>query len=97
MFILRKIILNLVYLKGPKIRLPLSSLQSNAFVVASGNKKKRQYHQNKEKKKAKISTNVLHDRFHRSDGAIATIIAHNLWEDVNITQGNDSVCILHAK
>ena len=35
---------------------------------------------------------MLHDRFHRSDGAIATIKAHNLWEDVNITQGNDSVC-----
>ena len=55
----------------PRIKLPLSSLQSNAFVVAYGNKKKRQDHQNKEKKKAKISTNVLHDRFHRSDGAIA--------------------------
>ena len=79
-------------MEGPRIKLPLSSLQTNAFVVASGNKKKSQELQNKEKKKAKISTNILHDRFHKSDGAIATIKAHNLWEDVNITQGNDSVC-----
>ena len=60
--------------------------------MTSGNEKKRQDHQNKEIKKAKISTNVLYDRFHRSDGAIATIKAHNLWKDVNIKQGNDSVC-----
>ena len=63
---------------GPRIKHSLSSLQSNAFVVASGNEKKRQELWNKEKKKAKISTNILHDRFHRSDGAIATIKAHNL-------------------
>ena len=43
-------------------------------------------------KEIKLSTNVLHDRFHRSDGALATIKAHDLWEDIYITPGNDSVC-----
>ena len=28
-------------------------------------------------KKLKLSTNLLHDRFHRSDGAMATIKAHD--------------------
>ena len=39
---------------------------------------KRKDHQNEEIKKAKISTNILDDRFYRSDGAIATNKAHNL-------------------
>ena len=42
--------------------------------------------------KKTINTDVLHDRFHRSAGALATIKAHNLWRDVEIIQGNDSVC-----
>ena len=42
---------------GPKIRLPLSSLQSNAFVVESEN----EYNNNSQNKKLKLSTNTLHD------------------------------------
>ena len=43
--------------------------------------------------KTKINTNIIHSRFHRSDGAIATSIkAHDLWNDVEVTQGNDFVC-----
>ena len=38
------------------------------------------------------STNVLHDRFHRSDGVLATIKAHDLWDDVHITPGKDYIC-----
>ena len=40
----------------------------------------------------KLSTNILHDRFYRSDGDFATIKAHDLWEDVHITPWNDSIC-----
>ena len=78
---------------GPRIRIPISSLQSNAFVVGDSNSEnKRIGTNNKSYKKIKLSTNVLHDRFHRSDGALATIKAHDLWEDVYITPGNDSIC-----
>ena len=46
----------------------------------------------KRNKKVKLSTNVLHNRFHRSDGALATINSHYVWEDFHITPGNDSIC-----
>ena len=42
--------------------------------------------------KTKINTNIIHSRFHRSDCAIATIKAHDLWNDVKVTQGTDFVC-----
>ena len=42
--------------------------------------------------KIKIDMNKIHDRFHRSEGAIATICAHDLWKDVEITEGIDNVC-----
>ena len=45
------------------------------------------------KERLKLSKNILCDKFHRSDGAMATIKDHNLWYDVHITSGNDSVCI----
>jgi len=78
---------------GPKIKIPISSLQSNALVVGElkpidkSNKAHGRFN-----KKVKLTTNVLHDRFHRSDGALATIKAHDLWEDVHIIPGNDSIC-----
>ena len=76
---------------GPKIKIPISSLQSNALIV--GNKNIRDDKKStKSNKKIKLSTNVLRDRFHRSDGALATIKAHDLWEDVHITPGNDFIC-----
>ena len=41
----------------------------------------------------KINTNIIHSKFHRSGGAIATIKAHNLWYDVEVIQGTtDFVC-----
>ena len=42
--------------------------------------------------KKKLSTNVLHDRFHRSDRALATIKAYDIWEDIYNTPRNDSMC-----
>ena len=42
--------------------------------------------------KRKLDTNILHDRFHRSDGALATIKAHDLWRDISTVQGYDSIC-----
>ena len=77
---------------GQKIETPFLSLLSNALIV--NNKKGRKSNEkNKENiKKLKLSTNILHDRFHRSDGAMATIKAHDLWQDVHIISGNDSVC-----
>ena len=70
---------------GPTIKIPISSLQSNAMVVNIAKNDKRH-------SKTKINTNIIHSRFHRSDGAIATIKAHDLWNDVEVTQGNDFVC-----
>ena len=43
-------------------------------------------------KKIKITTNTLHDRFHQSDGVLATVQAHNLWRDADVTQGIDKMC-----
>ena len=42
--------------------------------------------------KMKINTNIIHSRFHRSDGSIATIKAHELWNDVEVTKGTGLVC-----
>ena len=42
--------------------------------------------------KSKINANIIHSRFHRSDGSIATIKAHDLWNDVKVIQGTDFVC-----
>ena len=64
---------------GPTIKIPISSLQSNAMVVDIAKTDKRHF-------KAKINTNITHSRFHRSDGAIATIKAHDLWNDVEVTK-----------
>ena len=46
----------------------------------------------KKRFKTKINTNIIHSRFRRSDGAIATIKVHDLWNDVEVTQGTDFVC-----
>ena len=64
---------------GPKIEIPFWSLLSNALIV--NNKKERKSNETNKAniKKLKLSTNLLHDRFHRSDGAMATIKAHDLW------------------
>ena len=43
-------------------------------------------------KKHKISTDVIHNRIHKPDSVLATIQAHNLWRDVDIIQGIDSMC-----
>ena len=43
-------------------------------------------------KRIKINTNILHDQLHRPDGVLATIQAHSLWRDVDITQGIDNMC-----
>ena len=39
-----------------------------------------------------MSTNTLHDRFHRLDRALATIKAYDLWEDIYNTPRDDSIC-----
>ena len=74
---------------GPKIRIPITSLQSNAMIVNTrSNTKRRMIPQNETtKQKARINTNLIHNRFHRSDGAIATIRAHDLWDDVQVVDG----------
>ena len=70
---------------GPKLIVPITSLQTNAMVVNVSSKK--QSHP-----KYKLSTEILHSRLHRSHGAFATVKAHNLWLDVDITQGTDQLC-----
>ena len=44
------------------------------------------------KKKLKIDAGLLHARLHRPDGVFATIRAHDLWRDVDITQSIDPLC-----
>ena len=34
---------------------------------------------------------IIHSRFHRSDEAIANINTHDLWNDVEVVQGTDSI------
>ena len=78
---------------GPRIRILISSLQSNALIVGDSNtENKNKVINNKSNKKIKLGTNVLHNRCHRSDGAFAKTKAHDLWEDVYVTPGNDSIC-----
>ena len=36
---------------------------------------------------------VLHNRIHKPDGVLVTICAHNLWQDVDIIQGTDKMCL----
>ena len=82
---------------GPKIKIPLSSLQTNAMIV---NTRRNKYSDesiptpttDQTKDMVKINMNKIHERFHRSEGAIATIRAHNLWNDVEITDGIDHIC-----
>ena len=78
---------------GPKVNIPITSLQSNALIVGMRSSKRHiNNSQNDVSKKTKLSTNVIHDRFHRSHGAMATIQAHDLWQDVTVTHGVDSIC-----
>ena len=72
---------------GPTIKIPNSSLQSNAMVIDIAKNDKKKF-------KTKMNTNIIHSRFHRSAAAIATIKAHDLWNDVEVTQGTDLVCTL---
>ena len=64
---------------GPTIKIPNSSLQSNAMVIDIAKNDKKKF-------KTKMNTNIIHSRFHRSDGAIVTIKAHDLWNDVEVTK-----------
>ena len=74
---------------GPSIDIPITSLQANAMVVDHvkctlkifANDTQSAQGDQKGSKKIKITTNTLHDRFHRSDGVLATVQAHNLWRD----------------
>ena len=86
---------------GPSINIPITSLQSNAFVVDHEKCQPKNYAKRDSKtpsnvsprdKRIKINTNILHERLHRPDGVLATIQAHNLWRDVDITPGIDNMC-----
>ena len=86
---------------GPSINIPITSLQSNAFIVDHVKCQPKNYGKRNsntssnippQDKRIKINTNILHERLHRPDGVLATIQAHNLWRDVDITQGIDNMC-----
>ena len=67
---------------GPTSKIPISYLQSNAIVV--------NFAQNNNIKSKRI-TNIIHFRFHSSDGTFATIKALDLWHDVEVIHGTDFV------
>gem|GEM_PF-2876143 len=82
---------------GPSINIPITSLQSKAFVVdhLPERNKPKEYSDNAtltSTKKTKVDTGLLHARLHRPDGVLATIRAHDLWRDVEVTQGIDPLC-----
>ena len=83
---------------GPNINIPITSLQSNALVVDHfKNVKSNEFvispmsppQSITSKKNTKLDTGLLHTRLHRLDGVFATIRAHVLWRDVDITQSID--------
>ena len=78
---------------GPRIQIPIISLQSNAMIVNSQNE---DHEEEQDHNKTKINSNIIHNRFHRSHGTIATIKAYGLWEDTHITEGTGSICISWA-
>ena len=65
---------------GPKIRIPITSLQSNALIVGEIKQQIRTKppELSNNIKKIKLNTNILHNMFHRSDGAMATIKAREI-------------------
>ena len=77
---------------GPSINIPIASSQANATVVNHvkctpkhfANDTQSTQEDQKGSQKIKITTNTLHDRFHRSDIVLATVQAHNLWRDVDV-------------
>ena len=69
---------------GPNIRIPITSLQSTALVVINQEKL-----ETPDTQKKKVPEEVIHNRLHRSHGALATIRQENLWEDVEITPSPD--------
>ena len=86
---------------GPSINIPITSLQSNAFIVDHIKRQPGDYAKRNsntppnvspQDKKIKINTNILHECLHRPDRFLATIQKHNLWRDVDITQGIDNLC-----
>ena len=48
--------------------------------------------QESEKKKKRVTSDIIHNRFHRGQGAIATIMEEDLWDDIQITPGSDEFC-----
>ena len=80
---------------GSKIRIPIISLQSNALIVwdVKTHNRNRAHGPDYTNKMVKLNTNILNNRFHRSDGAMVIIKAHDLWQDFHITPGIDSICI----
>ena len=72
----------------------LRLVQSNAMVVKTkSNAKKNTTSADKIiQKKFKININLIHNRFHWFDGVIATIRAHDLWDDVQVLDGIDTLC-----
>ena len=75
--------------KGPNIKIPITSLQSSAMVVIDKEKEKSDTRQ---RPKKKITSDIIHERFHRGHGAIATIMDEDLWDDVQVTPGQDKFC-----
>ena len=87
---------------GPSINIPITSLQSNAFVVdhiikcqpksyASTTSPMSPINSTNDRK-IKINKNVLCESLHRPDSILATIEAQSLWQDVDNTQCIDTMC-----
>ena len=47
--------------------------------------------------KTKTNSNIIHYHFPRSHGTIATIKAHNLWEDTYILQKAQILYVYHVR
>ena len=85
---------------GPVIHVPITSLQSIAMVandettvkvsnITASNKNE---DESVSFKRKRISSDVIHSRFHKTEGVLATINSEGLWEDVLIIPSVDKFC-----
>ena len=69
------------------------SLQSNAMIVNSQVKDENP-NEIQDHNKRKISSNMIHNQFHKSHSTKPTIKAHDLWQDTRVVEGTtDTICI----
>ena len=87
--------IELITKSGPKIKIPMSSLLSTVMNFRESSTQETTEISNNNKtqlKTKKIPSDIIHSRFHKSEGVIATINSETLWEDVRVIPSIDKFC-----